>query len=87
MERVPATLAVFCFLPWCHLKRGHAVVDLLWNAYPPALQRALLLAWDVLMFVAWTLLVWRMGVAMEDYRANVGLASPPQGFETAAGAH
>ncbi|MCU0929269.1 MAG: TRAP transporter small permease subunit, partial [Burkholderiaceae bacterium] len=32
-------LAVFCFLPWCHLKRGHAVVDLLWNAYPPALQR------------------------------------------------
>ena len=116
-------LAVFCFLPWCHLKRGHAVVDLLWNAYPPALQRLLLLAWDMLMFVAWTLLVWRMGVAMGDYHANrevtfilqvpvwwgyaasmvpaavgvvaaawrvlegVGLASPPRGFETAAGAH
>ena len=22
-------LAVFCFLPWCHLRRGHATVDML----------------------------------------------------------
>lgn len=63
-------LAVFCFLPWAHLKRGHAVVDLLWSHYPAGLQRVLLLAWDLLMLVVWTLLVWRMGVAMEDYRAN-----------------
>jgi TRAP-type C4-dicarboxylate transport system permease small subunit len=63
-------LAVFCFLPWCQLQRGHAVVDLLWGWYPPGMKRTLLLLWDVLLLAAWTLLVWRMGVAMTDYRAN-----------------
>jgi TRAP-type C4-dicarboxylate transport system permease small subunit len=63
-------LAVFCFLPWCHLKRGHAAVDMLWNTYPPAVQRALDIGTQVLMLVVWLLLVWRMSVAMLDYRAN-----------------
>ena len=65
-----AALAVFCFLPWAHLKRGHAVVDLLWRAYPPALQRVLNVLADALMLVLWALLTWRMGVAMLDYRGN-----------------
>lgn len=63
-------LAVFCFLPWCHLQRGHAVVDLFWGWYPPAMKRALLLLWDVVLLAAWVLLVWRMGLAMQDYRDN-----------------
>lgn len=63
-------LAVFCFLPWCHLRRGHATVDLFWKSYPPAMQRALELLTDALMLVVWLLLVWRMGVAMLDYRDN-----------------
>lgn len=63
-------MAVFCFMPWAHLKRSHAVVDLFWHAYPSALQRVLTLASDVLMLLSWLVLVWRMGVAMLDYRAN-----------------
>lgn len=63
-------LAVFCFMPWCHLKGGHAVVDLLWKAYPPAMQRVLEVFSDALMLVVWLLLVWRMGLAMLEYRAN-----------------
>jgi TRAP-type C4-dicarboxylate transport system permease small subunit len=63
-------LAVFCFLPWCHLKGGHAVVDMLWNSYPPAMQRVLMVLTDALMFVVWALLVWRMSVAMGEYRHN-----------------
>jgi TRAP-type C4-dicarboxylate transport system permease small subunit len=63
-------LAVFSFLPWCHLKRGHAVVDMLWNAYPPRLQAALAAFADALWLLIWVLLVWRMGVAMLEYRAN-----------------
>ena len=63
-------LAVFCFLPWAHLRRGHAVVDLFWRAYPAPLQRLLDVAADALMLAAWVLLVWRMGVAMLDYRGN-----------------
>ena len=34
-------LAVFCFLPWAHLKRGHAVVDMLWGSYPLPMRRVL----------------------------------------------
>lgn len=63
-------LAVFCFLPWCHLKRGHAVVDMLWSSFPPAMRRGLDAATDALMLGVWSLLVWRMAVSMGDYRAN-----------------
>ncbi|MBP6776385.1 MAG: TRAP transporter small permease [Piscinibacter sp.] len=63
-------LAVFCFLPWCHLKGGHAMVDMLWGSYPPALQRALVVLSDALMLGVWVLLVWRMGVATLEYRHN-----------------
>jgi TRAP-type C4-dicarboxylate transport system permease small subunit len=63
-------LAVFCFLPWAHLRRGHATVDLFWNAFPAWLQRVLETLSDALMLVLWVLLVWRMGVAMADYRGN-----------------
>ena len=116
-------LAVFCFMPWAHLRRGHAMVDLFWKAYPPGMQRALMIAADALMLVVWLLLVWRMGVATEDYRGNaevtfilqmpvwwgyaaslvpavigcvvyawrlledVGLATPPAGFDVWAGGH
>ena len=115
-------LAVFCFLPWCHLSRGHAVVDLFWKSYPAAMQRVLDIATDALMLVVWLLLIWRMGVAMLDYKDNgevsfilqmpvwwgyaasmvpavfglvaytwrllesLGLASPPAGYSTPAGA-
>lgn len=63
-------LAVFCFLPWTHLKGGHAFVDLFWKAYPPAMQRVLVVLADGLMLAVWVLLVWRMGVSTEDYRDN-----------------
>jgi TRAP-type C4-dicarboxylate transport system permease small subunit len=63
-------LAVFCFLPLAHLKRGHAVVDLFWGRYPPALQKAFNLLADALMLAVWLLLVWRMAVMAAEYRAN-----------------
>jgi TRAP-type C4-dicarboxylate transport system permease small subunit len=63
-------LAVFCFLPWAHLKRGHAVVDMLWGSYPPAMRRVLDIVADGLMLFVWVLLVWRMGVALGEYRHN-----------------
>jgi TRAP-type C4-dicarboxylate transport system permease small subunit len=63
-------LAVFCLLPWCQLKHGHADVTILWHYYPPALRRAIFVLVDVLTLVVWSLLVWRMSVAMLDYRAN-----------------
>ena len=61
-------LAVFCFLPWCHLKGGHALVDMFWNSYPPGLQRALIVLSDALMFA-----VWRSSPA-RDIRCVITLA-------------
>lgn len=63
-------LAVFCFMPWTHLKNGHAAVDLFWKTYPPAMRRILVFVSDALMLIVWLLLVWRMAISMEDYRAN-----------------
>lgn len=63
-------LAVFSFLPWCHLKRSHADVGMFWHSYPASLQRILVICADALMFVVWLLLVWRMGIMTFEYRAN-----------------
>ncbi|WP_418320748.1 TRAP transporter small permease [Piscinibacter sakaiensis] len=63
-------IAVFCFMPWAHLRRGHAMVDLFWKVYPPALQRVFLILADALMLVIWVLLIWRMGISTMDYREN-----------------
>ena len=63
-------LAVFCFLPWAHLKRGHAVVDMLWGSYPLPMRRVLDVLADGLMLAVWLLLVWRMSLAMGEYRHN-----------------
>lgn len=63
-------LAVFCFLPWCHLRRSHADVGMFWNSYPVPMQRLLVVLTDALMLLVWLLLVWRMGLVMLEYRAN-----------------
>lgn len=63
-------LAVFSFLPWCHLKRSHAVVDMLWNHYPERLKSALGMFTDILMLVIWSLIVWRMSVGLTNYHEN-----------------
>ncbi|MDH5340992.1 MAG: TRAP transporter small permease [Rubrivivax sp.] len=70
LVEVGTAMAVFCFLPWAHLKRGHAAVDLFWRAYPAPLQRGLEALSDALMLVVWALLIWRMGVSTLDYRGN-----------------
>lgn len=63
-------LAVFCFLPLCHLKRSHADVGMFWHSYPALMQRILIVAADALMLLVWLLLVWRMGLMTYEYRAN-----------------
>lgn len=61
-------LAVFCSLPWCYLVRGHATVDVFWRMFPAPVRRAVLVGASALMLLIWTLLTWRMGIAMSDYR-------------------
>jgi TRAP-type C4-dicarboxylate transport system permease small subunit len=70
LVEVGTALAVFSFLPWAHLKRGHAVVDMLWGSYPLPMRRVLDILADALMLIVWLLLVWRMSLAMSEYRHN-----------------
>lgn len=63
-------LAVFCFLPWCHLKRGHAEVAMLWQAFPKPMRHLLEVLIEAMVLIVWSLLIWRMGVAMLEYREN-----------------
>lgn len=63
-------LAVFCFLPWCHLERGHATVDLFFKSMGAAAQRAVLVVSDLAMALVWLLLSWRLVLATGDFYDN-----------------
>lgn len=58
--------AVFSFLPWCVLQRGHATVDLFKPAFPPVLNRALDVVVDIAMLAAAILIAWRLHLGMLD---------------------
>lgn len=70
LVEIGTAVAVFCFLPWTHLRRAHAVVDLFWPAIPKPVKPLIVMLGDVLMLLLWALLVWRMGVATLEYRSN-----------------
>ena len=58
--------AVFAFLPWCQLKRGHATVDLFKAAFPRYLNLGLDLLFDLTMLGAATVGAWRLYLGMQD---------------------
>jgi TRAP-type C4-dicarboxylate transport system permease small subunit len=62
-------VAVFAFLPWCQLRRGHVTVDvfLMWTT--PRVRAALSLAGNVLMTVAAAFIAWRLGLGLQDKMA------------------
>lgn len=70
LVEIGSALAVFCFLPWTHLSRSHAVVDIMWTVLPQRIKPVLIALTDLLMLLVWVLLIWRMGVATLDYREN-----------------
>jgi TRAP-type C4-dicarboxylate transport system permease small subunit len=66
-----ATLfAVFCFLPWCHLERGHAFVAILTDRLPLRLGAALEFIWDAVMAIAAAFIAWRFTIGLLDKLAN-----------------
>lgn len=52
--------AIFAFLPWVHLERGHALVSLLTDTMPAAVNSWLLVASDLLMLLASGFIAWRL---------------------------
>ena len=58
--------AIFAFLPWCQIKRGHATVDLLQPRFGRRANAVIDLIADLLMFAAAVLIGWRLWQGMLD---------------------
>ena len=66
MVEMATAVVVFFFLPWCYLKNGHAMVDLVYMHLPRWAQRVVTIGSDLLMLLTWTVLTWRLGVSLFD---------------------
>ena len=63
-----AGIAVFFFLPWTHIKGGHATVDLLYTQLPGWAQRLVLVVSDFLMLAVWWVMTWKLYEGMQEKR-------------------
>ena len=53
-------LAVFLFLPWAHLERGHAVVSLFTDRFGTRINAWILVITDTMMLVVAAFIAWRL---------------------------
>lgn len=80
--------AVFAFMPWAHLQRGHATVALVTDAFGPQTNRIILVVTDIMMLAAASFIAWRLYFGMMDkfaYSETTLLLRMPLGWAYAAG--
>jgi TRAP-type C4-dicarboxylate transport system permease small subunit len=61
--------AIFSFLPWCQLKRGHVTVDLFLARFGPRPNAAVDVVANVLMTGVCALICWRLWLGLLDKKA------------------
>lgn len=64
-------LAIFCFLPWCQLQKGHVSVDILQAVLGKGANAALDTFYNLIMTVLSGLITWRLWAGMLD-KMNYG---------------
>lgn len=72
--------AVFAFLPWAHLERGHAIVTLVTDRFSPVVNAWILVITDILMLATAAFIAWRLWFGMLDkfaYRETTLLLRMP----------
>lgn len=62
--------AVFSFLPWCHLERGHAIVAIVTDRFPVRFSAVAELVWDIAMLVAAIFIALRLWAGLLDKVGN-----------------
>lgn len=75
--------AVFAFMPWAHLERGHALVSLVTDNFSDAVNAWILVVTDLMMLVAAAFIAWRLYFGMMDkfsYRETTILLGVPMGW-------
>lgn len=80
--------AVFAFLPWAHLMRGHALVSLLTDTFSDRVNAWILVVTDFMMLVASAFIAWRLYFGMMDkfaYRETTILLGLPLSWAFMAG--
>lgn len=83
-------IAVFAFMPWCQLNRGHVSVDIVVDQMPPRLRAALGLVGDLTVAVVSGLILWRLYLGFaekfpygsDELRAALWMGSKPYFPET-----
>jgi TRAP-type C4-dicarboxylate transport system permease small subunit len=70
MMQSAVLFAVFAFLPWCHLERGHAIVAIVTDSLPVRLGAFAEFVWDVVMLIAAVFMAWRLWAGLLDKYAN-----------------
>ena len=66
MIEIASAIAVFLFLPFCQLKRGHVTVDIFAGLMGPRGVRLTDLVGNVLMSAAAIVILWRLELGFED---------------------
>ncbi|SBS35332.1 Tripartite ATP-independent periplasmic transporters, DctQ component [Marinomonas spartinae] len=59
-------ISIFCFLPYCHLKKGHVVVDIFTASASPRTLLWLAILSDCLMCFVAAVLTWRLALGGLD---------------------
>jgi len=66
LVEIGSAVAVFSFLPWCQLNRGHVTVDILTRNFPSTLQQILALIGNVVITAIAFVITWRLWMGMGE---------------------
>lgn len=58
--------AIFAFLPWCQLNRGHAMVDVFTTFFSGQVNRVIDLISEILLSLVIILITWRLWFGLQD---------------------
>ncbi|MDJ0932152.1 TRAP transporter small permease subunit [Breoghania sp.] len=61
--------AIFYFLPWCQMQRGHVTVDIFVQPLGPRVNAGLSLAGNILLTACAALIAVKLGEGLMDKRA------------------
>ena len=66
LVEIGTAVAVFGFLPYCHLHRGHVSVDVLVNQLPTPVFNILTLVGDLAVALMTYVIAWRLWLGLQD---------------------
>lgn len=70
MVEMGCAVAIFAFLPWCQLTRGHVTVDVFVGLGPRWLHRFTQLTGDIVIALIAAVLLWRFWLGMGEMISN-----------------